>query len=687
MSKQSILFLNNILKNNILTKGEAIKLHKELNNKAKLAQAYYYNNDPNGIKMTDHEYDLIYDKIIELEEKYNINDSNSVTQTAGISEKIEKGQEEKHEFPCLSQQKIKHDINKLKDWIGNQTALISNKEDGLTIVITYDSKKLTKVVTRGNGIIGRNCTEMAKTQKCIPLTIPESGHVVVRGEFLISFNEFNKINNKLKDEEKFANPRNLASGLMNQLDLNIGKQRQGEFHVFELVKSSNYDKLKTYKEQLEWCKSQGFEIVKYKEVNKNNIGQTVNYFENNIKSEDHPIDGIVCRYNDIAYGDKLGYTSHAPRFSVAYKFLDESVPTKLKSIEFQASRTGKINPVAIFEPIELEGSRVQRCSLNNLSYIQKTLGKPYIGQEIYIRKNNMIIPGIDEKFTKPNISITTNLINIPKICPSCGQPTKIKKDGIAEILYCENPNCIAKQSKGLEKFASKACMNIEGLSTKTIEDFIDAGYLHTFSDFYKLDQYKDEIIHKPGYGKVSYDNIIKSVEKSKQVELSKFIAALGISNVSINTAKDICKHFNNDFNAIRNADEDDFMNINGIGMAAAQPLVQYFQNNKKEIDELLKYITFTTKNKTNTFNQISNSNKLLGKSFCATGSLITGQFKNRDELIETIEANGGIWESSVKKGLTYLINNDATSNSNKNVKAKQLGIKIITEQDFIDMIT
>ena len=683
---KSIIFLNYIMKDNKLSKEEAIKLHKELNKKAKLAQAYYYNNDPNGLKMTDHEYDLIYDKIVELEEKYNIKDPNSVTQTAGIAEKIEKGQEEKHEFPCLSQQKIKHDINKLKDWIGNQTALISNKEDGLTVCLTYDSKKLTKVVTRGDGIIGRNCTEMAKTQKCIPLTIPESGHVVVRGEFLISFNEFNKINSKLKDREKFANPRNLASGLMNQLDLNIGKQRQGEFHVFELAKSPNYDKLKTYKEQLEWCKSQGFEIVKYKEVDKNNIEQTVNYFENNIKSEDHPIDGIVCRYNDIAYGDKLGYTSHAPRFSVAYKFLDESVPTKLKSIEFQASRTGKINPVAVFDPIELEGSTVQRCTLNNLSYIQKILGKPYVGQEIYIKKNNMIIPGIDEKFTKPNTTITTNLIEIPKVCPSCGQLTKIKKDGIAEVLYCENSNCIAKQSKGLEKFASKACMNIEGLSTKTIEDFIDAGYLKTFSDFYKLDKYKDEIITKPGYGKVSYDNIIKSVEKSKEVDLYRFIAGLGISNVSINTAKDICKYFNNDFNVIRNADEDDFMNINGIGMAAAGPLVEYFQNNKDEIDELLKYITFKTSGTANSFIAgAANNSKLNGKSFCITGSL--NLIKNRDQFVSLVEGNGGEYMSSVKKGLDYLVNNDINSDSSKNKKAKELGIKIIDERSFLAMIS
>ena len=390
----SLNFLK-IISDNKMTKEEAIKLHKELNKKAKLAQAYYYNNDHKGIQISDKEYDSIFDRITELEEKYNINDPKSVTKTAGIPVKVEKGKEEYHEFPCLSQDKIKHDINKLKEWLGNQTALISNKEDGLTVCLTYDSGKLTKAVTRGNGIIGRNCTEMMKTQKCLIINIPEKGHVVVRGEFLISFNEFNRINNKLKDGEKFANPRNLASGLLNQLDLNIGKQRQGEFHVFELAKSPNYDKLKTYKEQLDWCKSQGFEIVKYKEVNKDNIGQTVNYFENNIKSEDHPIDGIVCRYNDIAYGDSLGYTSHAPRFSVAYKFLDDSYETYLENIEFQVGRTGKITPVAVFKKINIDGTEVNKASLHNLSIMKDILGsKPFIGQKIWVIKANMIIPQI-----------------------------------------------------------------------------------------------------------------------------------------------------------------------------------------------------------------------------------------------------------------------------------------------------
>lgn len=666
----SLNFLK-IISDNKMTKEEALKLHKELNKKAKLAQAYYYNNDPKGIQISDKEYDNIFDRITELEEKYNINDPKSVTKTAGIPVKVEKGKEEYHEFPCLSQDKTKSKDELLK-WLADNEGILSRKCDGLTICLTYDNGNFTKAVTRGNGEKGLNVSEFAKTQICFPLSIKDKGHVVVRGEYLFTYKEFDRINNNLSDNQtKYSHPRNLASGTVNQLDMNIARSRQGEFHVFELAKCSDYDKLKTYEEQLKWCKNQGFTVVEYKKVNKNNLIKELDSFEANIKQLSYPTDGLVLRINNNSICEKLGYKGHSPNFSIAFKFKDDAYETVLRSIEWQASRTGRINPVAVFDEVDLDGAKTTRATLNNLSFIKKL--KLGIGDRITVYRANLVIPTIYEDLDK------TDNIQIPKTCPSCGQPTKIKNDGSAEFLMCENPDCPAKQSKSLERFASKACMNIEGLSTKTIEDFIEAGYLKTFIDFYRLDRFKDDIINRPGYGQTSYDNMIKSVEKSKEVDLYRLISAFGINNVSDRTAKDICKHFNNDFNVIRNADEDDFMNINGIGMAAAAPLVQYFQNNKDEIDELLTYIKIKKDAPVKT-----SSSKLSDKTFMITGSL--EQFKNRKDLEKMIEENGGKVGGSVNKDTSYLINNDINSTSSKNQKAKQLGIPIISEQDFLNMI-
>lgn len=664
MMNNSISFLKNISSNSKMTKEEAIKRHKELNKIARKAQDAYYNNQP---IMLDKEYDAIYDEIEKLEKDFNIKDKNSVTQTAGIAEKVEKGKEVKHEFKCLSQAKTK-DRQELLKWLGNYEAVISLKEDGSTIVATYDSGKLNFVATRGNGETGKLVTDFANTQNCIPKTIKDKGHVVVRGEYLFTYSEYDRLINA---GENYTHPRNAATGNVNQLNMTLAKQRQGEFHVFELAKCSNYDKLKTYEEQLKWCKNQGFTIVENKKVDKNNLLTEVQNFEDKLDKLDHPTDGLVLRINDNSICEKLGYTGHNPRFGIAFKWSDDTYQTTLRDIEWNASRTGKIVPTAIFDEVDLDGALTTRATLNNISYIKdKKLG---IGDTIEIFRANKVIPQVLKSIQQ------SGKFSIPDKCPSCGHKTEVRKDGISEILYCNNPDCPAKQSKSLERFASKACMNIEGLSTKTIEDFIEAGYLKTFIDFYRLDRFKDEIIKRPGYGKTSYDNMIKSIEKSKEVDLYRLISAFGINNVSDRTAKDICKHFNNDFNIIRNADEDDFMNINGIGMAAAAPLVQYFQNNKDEIDELLTYIKIKKDAPVKT-----SSSKLSGKTFMITGSL--EHFKNRKDLEKMIEENGGKVGGSVNKDTSYLINNDITSTSSKNQKAKQLGIPIISEQDFLNMI-
>ena len=659
----SLNFLK-IISDNKMTKEEAIKRHKELNKIARKAQDAYYNNQP---IMLDKEYDAIYDEIEKLEKDFNIKDKNSVTQTAGIVEKVEKGKEVKHEFPCLSQAKTK-DRQELLKWLGDYDAVISLKEDGSTIVATYNFGKLDFVATRGNGEKGKLVTDFANTQNCIPKTIKDKGHVVVRGEYLFTYAEYDRLVNT---GENYTHPRNAATGNVNQLNMTLAKQRQGEFHVFELAKCSDYDKLKTYEEQLKWCKNQGFTIVENKKVDKNNLLTEVQNFEDKLDKLDHPTDGLVLRINDNSICEKLGYTGHNPRFGIAFKWSDDTYQTTLRDIEWNASRTGKIVPTAIFDEVDLDGALTTRATLNNISYIKdKKLG---IGDTIEIFRANKVIPQVLKSIQQ------SGKFNIPDKCPSCGHKTEIRKDGISEILYCNNPDCPAKQSKSLERFASKACMNIEGLSTKTIEDFIEAGYLKTFIDFYRLDRFKDEIINRPGYGKTSYDNMKKSVEKSKEVDLYRLISAFGINNVSDRTAKDICKHFNNDFSIIRNADEDDFMNINGIGMAAAAPLVQYFQNNKDEIDELLTYIKIKKDVPVKT-----SSSKLSGKTFMITGSL--EQFKNRKDLEKMIEENGGKVGGSVNKDTSYLINNDITSTSSKNQKAKQLGIPIISEQDFLNML-
>lgn len=664
MMNNSISFLKNISSNSKMTKEEALKRHKELNKIARKAQDAYYNNQP---IMLDKEYDAIYDEIEKLEKDFNIKDKNSVTQTAGIVEKVEKGKEVKHEFPCLSQAKTK-DRQELLKWLGNYEAVISLKEDGSTIVATYNFGKLDFVATRGNGETGKLVTDFANTQNCIPKTIKDKGHVVVRGEYLFTYAEYDRL---VSAGENYTHPRNAATGNVNQLNMTLAKQRQGEFHVFELAKCSYYDKLKTYEEQLKWCKNQGFTVVENKKVDKNNLLTEVQNFEDKLDKLDHPTDGLVLRINDNSICEKLGYTGHNPRFGIAYKWSDDTYQTTLRDIEWNASRTGKIVPTAIFDEVDLDGALTTRATLNNISYIkEKKLG---IGDTIEIFRANKVIPQVLKSIQQ------SGKFSIPDKCPSCGHKTEVRKDGISEILYCNNPDCPAKQSKSLERFASKACMNIEGLSTKTIEDFIEAGYLKTFIDFYRLDRFKDEIINRPGYGKTSYDNMIKSVEKSKEVDLYRLISAFGINNVSDRTAKDICKHFNDDFNIIRNADEDDFMNINGIGMAAAAPLVQYFQNNKDEIGELLTYIKIKKDSPVKT-----SSSKLSGKTFMITGSL--EQFKNRKDLEKMIEENGGKVGGSVNKDTSYLINNDITSTSSKNQKAKQLGIPIISEQDFLNMI-
>ena len=655
-------FLSKIINSN---QEDYKKKHKELNDLARKAQDAYYNSGETI--MSDKEYDNLYDKIQEIEDKYNYHPEWSVINSAGIEIKVPKGEAVTHEFPCLSQAKTKN-RNDLVKFVKDKDAILSWKCDGSTVVLTYENQKLIQVATRGNGTVGQNITEFGKTQNCFPKTIQDKGHVVVRGEYLMTYTEFNRINNS--GGEVYKNPRNLASGNTNQRNMTIAKQRQGEFYVFELAKCFDYDKLKTYEDQLLWCKNQGFNIVGYKKVNANNLLNEVNWFENEINKLNYPTDGLVLRFNDIAYGDSLGYTEHNPRFALAFKWKDDTEETVLRNISWQASRTGRINPIANFDPVELEGTTVRNATLNNLTFIKKM--KLGIGDTIEVYKANKIIPAILCSHEQ------SNNIQFPTTCPSCGSPLKIKNDGIAEFLICENVNCPAKNIKALELFAGKSGLDIQGISEKTIESISELGILNNYLDFFKLPNHKQELQTLDNFGERAYTNLCNSLEKCKDCEPHKVLVALGINNIGTRTAKDIVKILDGDISKLIEIDQYNIP-LRNIGNVAFNSLYKYFKdiNNQDNFGKLLNILRVKQ--------PVSISNNTLGNSvFVITGSLIN--YPNREALVKDIEANGGIVGSGVNKDTSYLINNDINSTSSKNIKAKQLGIPIITEQEFINMI-
>ena len=633
-----------------------------LNNASRL---YYQYSTP---IMTDFEYDKLYDELEKLEKETNTILSNSPTQNVE-PEAIDSLVKVEHPAPMLSLSKTKS-ISELASFLGNQEGLLSWKLDGLTIVLTYKDGKLSSGVTRGNGIIGEVVTENVKKFKNIPLTIPYKGTLVVRGEAVIKYSDFNKMNEELDDDSsQYKNPRNLCSGSVRQLDSKVTAKRNVNCIIFALIESEKKFKLKS--EEFEWLKSLGFDVVEYHKVTSNNIEEQVLYFKNKINEYDIPSDGLVLLYNDIEYGKQLGTTAKYPKNAIAFKWQDETAETKLIDVDWLVSRTGLINPVAVFEPVELEGTIVSRASLHNVSILQGlSLG---IGDTILVYKANMIIPQIADNLTQ------SNSLAIPNKCPVCNHEARIISSNDVKYLYCMNDFCPAKLVKRLSQFTSRNAMNIEGLSDAIINKLADEGLIKTYADIYNLKRYKNDIISFEGFGEKSYDNLINSIEKSRNVKLANFIFALGIPDIGLSRAKLICKNYSNDINKIRNLTFEELSKIDGIGEIIAKGWIDTFNNNDfiKELELLLKEVNFTD-------TSIDNNQPLKDLTFVITGSV--NNFTNRDELVEYIESYGGKVVKAISNNVNYLINNDITSTSTKNTKAKELGIKIISENDLMSMI-
>ena len=644
---------------------EMRELVKELN----LASRAYYQESREI--MTNYEYDKGYDRLLELEKMTGVTLADSPSIHVGY-EVLSDLPKENHESPMLSLDKTK-DVSALQTWIGNHTGLLSWKLDGLTIVLTYRDGELFKAVTRGNGITGEVITNNAKVFKNIPHRIPYRGELVLRGEAVIKYSDFEKINASIDSvDAKYKNPRNLCSGSVRQLNNEITSKRSVFFFAFTLVRQNPDIETNSRKEQMEWLQSQGFETVEYKIVNKANIEDNVLWFSEHIETNDLPSDGLVLTFDDIAYSRSLGATAKFPRDSIAFKWADETEKTHLLEVEWSASRTGLINPVAIFEPVQLEGTTVSRASIHNVSIVESLqLG---LGDELLVYKANMIIPQISENLTR------SGTLEIPSLCPVCHQPTKILKENDVKVLTCPNPECEAKHIKRLTLFVSRDAFNIEGLSEATLEKFVQKGFIQSLEDIFHLDRYKDEIIGMEGMGEKSYTNLIQAIEKSKKIPTARFIYGLGISGVGLSNAKLICRYFKDDIQAIMSASEEDMTAIEGIGPVIARNFEAFFSNEKsrKEADALLNEIQLEKE-------EISEDSKIFeGKTFVITGSV--HHFSNRNALKSLIESKGGKVAGSVSSKTHYLINNDAESTSSKNKKARELGIPILTEDDFLKLL-
>lgn len=620
--------------------------------------------------MSNYEYDKLYDELVSLEAELHTTLASSPTVHVGY-EVVSELPKERHERPMLSLDKTK-EVSRLKEFLGNQTALLSWKMDGLTIVLTYRDGVLFKAVTRGNGEIGEVVTNNARVFKNIPLKIPYQGELILRGEAVIRYDDFERINEEIEDvDAKYKNPRNLCSGSVRQLNNEITAKRNVRFYAFSLVRADGVDFENSRRRQMEWLKEQGFETVEYHMVTVENIEQEVAWFAEKVQHNEVPSDGLVLLYDDIAYGQSLGSTAKFPRDSFAFKWADEIRNTVLREIEWSPSRTGLINPVAIFDPVELEGTTVSRASVHNISIMEELeLG---MGDEIQVYKANMIIPQIAENLTRSGVK------DIPEECPVCGGKTEIRKVLNAKALYCTNPLCQAKQIKAFTLFVSRDAMNIDGLSEATMEKLIGKGYIHEFADIYHLDSYKEEIRNMDGFGEKSCQNLLQSIDKSRETTLSRLIYALGIENVGAATAKLICRQFDDDPKKTADASQEELSAIPGIGEVIAGTFTAYFMDEKKRkgYEKLLKEVKLQKE-------EGAEVQSFQGMTFVITGSV--HHFKNRNEVKAEVEKRGGKVTGSVTSKTKYLINNDAESSSSKNRKAKELGIPIISEEEFLEML-
>ena len=621
--------------------------------------------------MSNYEYDQLYDELLGLEKELNTTLASSPTVNVGY-EVLSELPKERHESPMLSLDKTK-EVSRLREFLGDQKAVISWKLDGLTIVLTYREGTLAKAVTRGNGEVGEVVTNNARVFRNLPLHIPYQGELVLRGEAVISYKDFEKINEEIGDADaKYKNPRNLCSGSVRQLNNEITAKRRVRFYAFTLVSADGVDFRNSRQYQMQWLEEQGFDVVENHLVTAGTIDEEVEWFAHHIETNELPSDGLVLVYDDIAYGQSLGATAKFPRDSFAFKWADEIRETTLKEIEWSPSRTGLINPVAVFEPVELEGTTVSRASVHNISIMEELeLG---VGDRITVYKANMIIPQIAENLTRSGVK------DIPETCPVCGGATRIAMENETKTLYCTNPRCQAKHVKSFTLFVSRDAMNIEGLSEATLEKFIANGYVKDLTDLFHLDRYAEEIKNMDGFGEKSYENLQNSVDNARTTTLPRLVYSLGIPNIGIANAKVICRALGNDPERVMDATAEELDEIPGVGDVIAKAYVDYFadEEHRDVFRRLLEEVHIPKEEET------ADSQKFAGVNFVITGSV--EHFANRAEVKEEIEKRGGKVTGSVTSKTNYLINNDVNSTSSKNRKARELGIPIISEEEFLKML-
>ena len=637
---------------------------KELAETLNQASRAYYQEDREI--MSNLQYDHLYEELEKLERRTGITLANSPTVSVGY-EALEELPKETHETPMLSLDKTK-DVEALRSFIGEHPVLLSWKLDGLTIVLTYENGELSKAVTRGNGLVGEVITNNARVFANLPLKIPYTGRLILRGEAVITYQDFEKINEQMEEAQaRYKNPRNLCSGSVRQLNNEVTAKRNVRFYGFALVSAPGMDFQDSHEQEMEFLKNQGFQVVEYRIVTGDTLDAEMEYFSQQITKNEVPSDGLVAIYDNISYGESLGSTSKFPRNSFAFKWADEMMETMLEEIEWSPSRTGLINPVAIFSPVELEGTTVSRASVHNVSILEELeLG---IGDRIRVYKANMIIPQIAENLTK------SGNLQIPDICPACKGEARVEQENDVKVLRCLNPRCPAKKIKAFTLFASRDAMNIEGLSEATLEKFIAKGFLRDFGDLFEIGKYKEEIIEMEGFGQKSYENLIENLEKARAVTLPRVLYSLGIPGIGLANAKLICRHFDQDMEQIMNASEEEISGVDGIGPVLAKNLVTYFSQaeNVQTWKHLSSQLSIEEE-------EATGDTALEGKTFVITGSL--EQFANRKELKELIESKGGKVTGSVTGKTDYLINNNPASASSKNKKARELGVPILSEEEF-----
>lgn len=639
----------------------------------KAAKAYYADS---AEIMSNAEYDELYDELENLEKETGIVLAGSLTKKVGY-EVLSSLPKKAHKEPRLSLAKTK-EVAELESFLGDKEGILMWKLDGLTIVLTYENGELIEALTRGNGEIGEVVTENARFFENIPLVIPYKGSLMVRGEAIIKYSDFNRINDEITDvAEKYKNPRNLCSGSVRQLSTEVTASRNINFIVYEDLEGG--EKFKTRVEELNYLESLGFTVVDHPLVTRDSLEAEVRTYEKRIKSYDIPSDGLVLQFNDIAYGNSLGKTAKFPRHSIAFKWKDETAETILREIEWSASRTGLINPVAIFDPVELEGTTVTRASVHNVSIMRGL--KLGVGDKIKVYKANMIIPQILENLTGSDAE------EVPEFCPVCGGRTELKDEEGVQTLYCTNPDCMAKKIKLLTHFVSRDAMNIAGLSEMTLEKFVGENMIHELSDVFKLSGHREKIVSLEGFGEKSYNNLIESIDKARETTAVRVLYSLGIANIGLATAKLVCRFFDNDIERIIKAKPDELTQIDGVGEVMAGVFADYFNKdeNLRTLEHLLREVHIeNAEANANDEGSSEGGNMISGLTFVVTGDV--EKFKNRRELSDFIESKGGKVTGSVTGKTDYLINNDLTSNSGKNKKAKELGIKIISENEFLELV-